>query len=72
MLNNYIWNDQITWRSPREGRKWNVKLPLFVAISLVGILITTLVMHACERIGFIVLRLDKRWAFSFQPYGPTS
>ncbi|KRW92046.1 dolichyl-phosphate beta-D-mannosyltransferase [Alicyclobacillus tengchongensis] len=54
MLSNYIWNDQITWRSQGEGRKWNVKLPIFVAISLVGILITTLVMHACERIGLMV------------------
>ncbi|WP_067617422.1 glycosyltransferase [Alicyclobacillus acidiphilus] len=54
MLSNYIWNDQITWRSKGEGHKWNVKLPLFVGISLVGIAITTLVMHVLKLAGVSV------------------
>lgn len=45
MLSNYIWNDQITWQDVGTQRKWNTKLPLFVCISIVGIAITTLVMH---------------------------
>lgn len=50
MLSNYIWNDQITWRAAGK-RKWNVKLPLFVGISLIGILVTTLVMNGLKQLG---------------------
>lgn len=54
MLSNYIWNDQVTWRSKGEGHKWNVKLPLFIGISLVGIAITTVVMHGLKLVGVTV------------------
>ncbi|GMA60519.1 glycosyltransferase family 2 protein [Alicyclobacillus fastidiosus] len=49
MLSNYIWNDQITWRASGK-RKWNVKLPLFVGISLIGIIVTTLVMNGLKHL----------------------
>ncbi|SIS64761.1 glycosyltransferase [Alicyclobacillus vulcanalis] len=51
MLNNYIWNDRVTWRSESSGRGWGRKLPVFVGISLVGVAMTTLVMRFCERFG---------------------
>lgn len=51
MANNYIWNDQITWKRTESGNKWNVKLPIFVLISLVGIFVTTLVMHGLKLTG---------------------
>ncbi|WP_206915423.1 glycosyltransferase [Alicyclobacillus suci] len=53
MLSNYIWNDQITWRASGQ-RKWNIKLPLFIAISLVGIALTTLVMDGFRAVGVAV------------------
>ncbi|WAH38910.1 glycosyltransferase [Alicyclobacillus dauci] len=55
MASNYIWNDQITWRQTTSDRSWNVKLPLFVAISLVGIAITTLVMRGLRDLHVPVL-----------------
>ncbi|EPZ49048.1 glycosyltransferase [Alicyclobacillus acidoterrestris] len=53
MLSNYIWNDQITWRASGQ-RKWNIKLPLFIGISLVGIALTTLVMDGFRAVGVAV------------------
>jgi len=51
MLNNYFWNDRVTWKSESSGRGWGWKLPVFVGISVVGIAITTLVMRGCEGFG---------------------
>lgn len=55
MLSNYIWNDQLTWGGSGRRRRWNIKLPLFVAISVVGIAITTLVMNGLKQVGMPVL-----------------
>jgi dolichol-phosphate mannosyltransferase len=57
MVNNYFWNDRITWRDRLRSSKASVfRLPMFFVISAVGIAITTLVMDGIHRIGVPILQ----------------
>lgn len=52
MINNYFWNDIITWRSVRQsGMGSFFRLSTFVGISLVSILITYFVMKLLRFAG---------------------
>jgi dolichol-phosphate mannosyltransferase len=56
MVNNYIWNNRITWRDRLvQKNRTAFRLPLFFIISAIGIAITTLVMDGLLKLGVPVL-----------------
>lgn len=57
MVNNYIWNDALTWRDAKEKEHkpgW-IRMLLFMAISAVSVALTTWIMRGLEMIGIQVL-----------------
>ncbi|MCL6626879.1 glycosyltransferase [Alicyclobacillus shizuokensis] len=48
MVHNFVWNDRVTWRGRTVRGRWHrwLQLPLFMAISAVGIAITAAAAQA--------------------------
>ncbi|MCL6632490.1 MAG: glycosyltransferase family 2 protein [Alicyclobacillus herbarius] len=73
MLHNYVWNDRVTWRERSARKRWHkwLQLPMFMAISAVGIAITAAVaqafswLHLPELIGQMAgIVLATLWNFT--------
>ncbi len=73
MVHNFLWNDRVTWKERTESVRWRrmLQMPLFMAVSGVGIGVTALFveiflrLHWPELVGQLVgIVVSTIWTFT--------